>query len=133
MSDDPPLGDVLERARIVRLVVVDGVDGDANVNAGRVGGSVHDDAAGEDLAWQDSADAGGHAQRLVDARAQILAFGQLGTAADLLDVVEARSDLRLQLLQAGLVVEEIEDGAGDDGGGGIGPWFFFFFLERTCQ
>lgn len=122
--DDPSLRDVFERPRVVRFVVLDRVDGHADIDAGRVRDPVHDDAAGEHLPREDAAHAGRHAHRLVDAGPQILALRQSAASADLLDVLESRSDLGRQLLPAGRVVEEVEDGTGDAGGRGIGCFVF---------
>ena len=68
---DPSLGDVREGLGVVGTIVLDGINGNPDVDAGGEVYAVDVDTAGKDFAGQDAADSGAETEGFVDAGAEI--------------------------------------------------------------
>ncbi len=109
--------------------MVHGVGVHADVGARRQALGVDADAAGADFAPEGAADGRGHAERLVDAGAEVAAGGELGGRADGGRGGEGGADLGGEFGEAGWVGGEVEEEGREAGGGGVGAWFVFSCCE----
>lgn len=119
-AGDPALGRIRKRVGVVVLVVVDGVVRSADDGTLGQRFAIDRDAAGQDLARQDTADRWGQTHGLVDAGAQVGQSVELGTLFDVLDAGEGGTDLLGHASESGGVAAEVEESGGHGGGGGVG-------------
>ena len=117
----PSLRPVRKRVREDGFVMVHDKDGHADVDARRDVDSGDGSAVRRTgLAPQSGADGRRHAQRLVDAGAEVGQAAELGAVLDGGDVLEGVPDVGDEALVAGGVAGEVEERGREGCGGGVG-------------